>query len=88
MSEDRPRRSTQLRRASAREVLDVSVGDIRNVWRRSPVQQAAVSTTALLTYQAHSVPDLTAVTSVELHMESAPHSGDNDPVGGSAPWPR
>jgi hypothetical protein len=86
MSEDRPRRSTPLGRASAREVLDVSVGDIRNAWRRSPVRQAAVSATVLLTYQAHSVPDLTAVRAirVEPHMESAPHFGDSDPVGGSA----
>jgi hypothetical protein len=90
MSEDRPRRSTPLGRASAREVLDVSVEDIRNAWRRSPVRQAAVSTTVLLTHRAHSVPDLTAgrVIGVELHMESAPHSGDSDPVGGSASCPR
>jgi hypothetical protein len=76
--------------SECREVLDVSVRDTRNAWRRSPVGQAAVNTTVLLTHQAHSVPELTLVRviGVELHMESAPHSGDNDPVGGSASCPR
>jgi DNA-binding CsgD family transcriptional regulator len=75
MSNNRPRRSELLGRASEREALDRLVGDIRRAKSRSVVLrgEAGIGKTALLEYLVESAADLTVMraTGVESEMELA-----------------